>query len=114
MIREASLQRLLRKLKQKNVYDKLYPFGSAPARICGTPKMDKFFSNTFPKLRPIVSSIGNFNYGLAHFLCDLLLPVVPDDYLSLKLRMQIFLVDFLFPTIKLVFLLTLYFKKPST
>ena len=40
--REASLQRFLRKLKQKNVfneieYDKLYPSGSAPARVCGTP-----------------------------------------------------------------------------
>ena len=23
-------------------YDKLYPSGSAPARICGTPKMHKF------------------------------------------------------------------------
>ena len=43
--REASLQRFLRKLKQKNVfneneYDKLYPSGSAPARSSyGTPKM---------------------------------------------------------------------------
>ena len=36
--REASLQRFLRKLKQKNFlneieYEKLYPSGSAPARI---------------------------------------------------------------------------------
>ena len=39
---EAALQRFLRKLKQKNFfneieYDKLYPSGSAPARIYGTP-----------------------------------------------------------------------------
>ena len=45
--REASLQRFLRKLKQKNFfneneYDKLYPSGSAPAYIYGTPKMHKF------------------------------------------------------------------------
>ena len=33
-----------------------------------------------PKLRLIVSSIGTFNYDLADFFCDLLLPVVPDDY----------------------------------
>ena len=44
---EASLQRFLRKLKQKNFfneieYDKLYPSGSAPARIYGTPKIQKF------------------------------------------------------------------------
>ena len=37
-------------------------------------------SNTFPKLRPTVSSLGTFNYDLARFLCDLLSPVVPDDY----------------------------------
>ena len=47
---EASLQRFLRKLTQKNFfneieYDKLYPFGSAPARIYDTPKMHKFSSN---------------------------------------------------------------------
>ena len=43
--------------------------------------MQKFSSSeTFPKLRPIVSSIGTFNYNLARFLCDLLSPLVPDDY----------------------------------
>ena len=57
------------------------PSGSAPARIYGTPKMHKFSStDTFPELPPIVSSIGNFNYDLARFLCDLLSPIVPDDY----------------------------------
>ena len=85
MKREASLQRILRKLKQKNLfneieYDKLYPSGSAPARIYGTPKMHNFSSDSFPKLRPIVSSIGTFNYNLARFLCDLLPPLVPNDY----------------------------------
>ena len=86
MKREASLQHFLRKLKQKNFfneieYDKLYPSGSAPARIYGTPKMHKFSSSdSFPKLRPIVSSIGTFNYNLARFLCDLLSPLVPNDY----------------------------------
>ena len=84
--REASLQRFLCKLKQKNFfneieYDKLYPSGSAPARIYGTPKMHKFSSSdSFPKLRPIVSSIGTFDYNLARFLCDLLSPLVPNDY----------------------------------
>ena len=62
-------------------YDKLYPSGSAPARIYGTPKMHKFSSSgSFPKLRPIVSSIGAFNYNLARFLSDLLSPLVPNDY----------------------------------
>ena len=83
---EASLQHFLRKLKQKNFfneneYDKLYLSGSAPARIYGTPKMHKFSSSdSFPKLRPIFSSVGNFNYNLAHFLCDLLSPLVTNDH----------------------------------
>ena len=84
--REASLQRFLRKLKQKNFfneieYDKLYPSGSAPARMYGTPKMHKFSSSdSFPKLRPIVSAIGVFNYTLARFICDLISPLVLNDY----------------------------------
>ena len=83
---EAPLQHFLRKLKQKNFfneieYDKLYPSGSAPARIYGTPKMHKFSSSdSFPKLRPIVSSIGTFNYNLTSFLCDLLSPLVLHGY----------------------------------
>ena len=59
----------------------MYLSGSAPARIYGTSKMHKFSSSdSFPKLRPIVSSIGTFNYNLARFLCDLLSPLVPNDY----------------------------------
>ena len=37
-------------------------------------------SDSFPKLCPIVSSVGTFNYNLAHFLCNLLSPIVPNDY----------------------------------
>ena len=81
--REASLQRFLRKLKQKNFfneieYDKLYPSGSAPARTYCAPKMHKFSSSDcFPKPRPIISFIGSFNYDLARFLLPSL---VPNDY----------------------------------
>ena len=58
--REASLQRFLRNLKQKNFFneiehDKLYPSGSASTRIYGTPKMHQFSSSdSFLKLRPII------------------------------------------------------------
>ena len=59
----------------------MYPSGSAPARIYGTSKMYKFSSSdSIPKLCPIVSSIGTFNCNLACFLCDLLSPLVPNDY----------------------------------
>ena len=83
---EASLQRFLCKLKQKdlfnqNAYNKLYPSGSAPARICGTPKMHKFSSSDlFLKPRPVASTTGTFNYNLACFLYDLLSLIASNDY----------------------------------
>ena len=94
---EASL-RLLPKLKQKTFfnkieYDKLYPFGSTPARIYdSTPKMHKFSSSdSFPKLRLIVSSVGTFKYNLARFFCHLLMiTLAKKPFFFLKLRMQIF------------------------
>ena len=59
----------------------MYPSGSAPALIYGTPKMHKLSSSdSFPKLRPIVSSISTFNHNLARFLCDLFSPLAPSDY----------------------------------
>ena len=43
--------------------------------------MHKFSTcDSFAKLRSVVSSIGTFNYNLAHFLCDLLSPLIPNDY----------------------------------
>ena len=42
--------------------------------------MHKFSSSdSFLKLRPIVSFLGTFNYNLAGFLCDLLAPLVPNN-----------------------------------
>ena len=59
----------------------MYPYGSAPSPIYGNPKMHKFSSSdSFPKLRLIVSSIGTSNYNLARFLCDLLSTLAPNDY----------------------------------
>ena len=43
--------------------------------------MHKFSSSdSFAKLRPIVSSIGTFNYNAACFFCDLLPSLVLNDY----------------------------------
>ena len=112
------------KLKQKFFleieYDKLYPSGSAPACIYGTPKIHKFSSNdSFPELCLIGLSIGTFNYNLAHFLCDLLQPLVPNDYsckdssfvsqIKNANLFEQFLVSY-----HVVFLLKLQFKKPVT
>ena len=59
----------------------MYPSGCAPALIYGTPKMHKLSSSdSFPKLRPIVSSISTFNHNLARLLCNLFSPLAPNDY----------------------------------
>ena len=55
-----------------------WPWGSQTAV---KKKMHNFSSSdSFPKFCPIVSSIGTFNYNLARFLCDLVSPLVPNDY----------------------------------
>ena len=83
---EGSPERFLHNFKQKNIFNKneysiLYPPGSVPTRICGTSKMQKFpSSHSFPKLRPIVSSIGTLNYNFSHFLYDRFSTLVLNDY----------------------------------
>ena len=73
-------------MKQKSFfneieYDKVCPSDSAPAHIYGTRKMHKFSSSdSFLKLRPIVSSTGTFNYNLVRFFFDILSTLVPNDY----------------------------------
>ena len=87
LTREGQLQRFLRKIKDKglfddNTYKKIYPSGSKPATIYGLPKTHKLLSNDFQDLsfRPIVSSIATYNFNLAKFLSELLDPVIPNEY----------------------------------
>ena len=37
-------------------------------------------SDSFLILRPIVSSVGTYNYNLAKYLCHLLSPHLPEQY----------------------------------
>ena len=86
LTRESRLQRFLRDLKKQGklenvLYDSIYPNGSQPARIYGLPKLHKLRDPTStPPFRPIVSSIGTYNYNLAKLLCNLLEPYIPNDY----------------------------------
>ena len=86
LLREGQLQRFLRKLKNKHfftkeVYDKIYPSGSKPASIYGLPKIHKLnVQRNNLSLRPIVSSIGTYNYHLSKFLTDLLDPIIPTSH----------------------------------
>ena len=85
-LREGQLQRYLRELKKKQflddaTYERIYPSGSQPSRLYGTPKVHKIKSNPeVPSFRPIVSSIGSFNYNLSRFLRDMLTPFILTDY----------------------------------
>ena len=78
--RQGSLQRFLLTLKKEcffsdQVYEKIYPRGSMPSRLYGNPKMHKVKSaGEIPPLRPIVSSIGAYNYMLAKYLGKELAP----------------------------------------
>ena len=62
-------------------YEKIYPSGSSPAKIYGSPKMNKpFDSNSLLNFRPIVSSIGTYYYNLSKYLCELLSPNLPNEF----------------------------------
>ena len=65
----------------KEWYENICPSGSQPARLCSNPTTYKLKSES-DKLtfRPIVSSIGAYNYRLAKFLISLLDPVIPKDH----------------------------------
>ena len=83
-LREGQLQRYLRELKKKQflddaTYERIYPSGSQPSRLYGMPKVHKIKSSSaVPSFRPIVYSIGSFNYNLSRFLCDMLTRFIPN------------------------------------
>ena len=65
----------------QHITDRIYPSGSQPSRLYGTPKVHKIKSNSaFPSFRPTISSIGSFNHNLSRFLCDMLTPFIPTNY----------------------------------
>ena len=78
--------RISREINTKNIfsdteYSNLYPKGSKPARLYGTPKIHKaFLPGSLPPFRPIVSSIGTYNDNLAQYLGSLLSPHIPSEY----------------------------------
>ena len=90
LFREDQLKRFLYSLKSRNlleksVYHDILPQGSVPARLYGLPKMHKVrrgvpLSSVVPPFRPIVSSIGTYNYKLAKFLTDQLSPHISMEH----------------------------------
>jgi len=59
---------------------------SIPKGIDGLPKISlpkihkERGHNSIPPFRPIVSSIGTYNYNLAKHLCNLLTPHIPTEH----------------------------------
>ena len=76
----------MRELKKKQflddvTYERIYPSGSQPSRLYGTPKVHKIKSDSeVPPIRPVGSSIVSFNYNLSRFLCGMLTPFILTDY----------------------------------
>ena len=81
--RERAIQRALREINKKKVfrdmeYSNLYPKGTKPARIYGTPQIHKaFLPGSLPPFRPMFSSIDTYNYNLAQYLGSILSPHIP-------------------------------------
>ncbi|XP_063584745.1 uncharacterized protein LOC134762298 [Penaeus indicus] len=73
------LKRLLRTIKSsigESTYNLLSTSGSQPGLLYGLPKVHK---PNIP-LRPIISSIGTFNYNTAKFLVPILSPLTTNKY----------------------------------
>ena len=63
-------------------YLNIYPKRLTAARFYGLPKFNKHQEpNEAPSLRPIVSSINASNYKLPKYLCALLSPFIPAEYI---------------------------------
>ena len=81
---EDRLINLLRTLKKDKIitsdtYKYIYPSGSSPGIMYATPKTHKKRDQGTP-VRPILASIGTFNYNLAKFFVPLLDPLTRNEY----------------------------------
>ena len=83
---ENKVQRLVRKIKSKipaQLYSKIYPTGSQPAKFYGTAKVHKVPEggslDQLP-LRQIVANTSSATYHLAKYLAKLLSPLCTSEY----------------------------------
>jgi hypothetical protein len=83
--RETRLQGYLRKLLKdklltKGVFNKISPCGSRSGIMYGLPKIHKEGA----PIRPIISSIGTYNYRLAKYLDEILKPLTTKNNFIIK------------------------------
>ena len=67
------------KISEKE-YELIYPRGSRPGVLYGSPKVHKPVINNCPKFRPILSTIGKPTYKLAKFLVPILSPLTSNEF----------------------------------
>ena len=67
------------KISEKK-YELIYPRGSRPSILYGSPKVHKPVINNCPKFRPILSTIGTPTYKLAKFLVPILSPLTSNKF----------------------------------
>ena len=58
----------------------MYLYGTQAANIYGTLKLHKSASNNESPFRPMVISRGAYNYDIAKYLCNLLIPYILSEY----------------------------------
>ena len=68
------------KISEKE-YELIYPRGSRPGILYGSPKVHKAVINNCPKFHPILSTIGTPTYKLAKFLVPILSPLQSNEFL---------------------------------
>ena len=61
-------------------YELIYPRGSRPGILYGSPKVHKPVINNCPKFRPILPTIGAPTYKLAKFLVPILSPLTSNEF----------------------------------
>ena len=65
---------------QKKEYEVIYPRGSRPGILYGSPKVHKPVIDNCPKFRPILSTIGTPTYKLAKFLVPIFSPLTSNEF----------------------------------
>ena len=67
------------KISEKE-YELIYPRGSRPGILHGSPKVHKPVINNYPKFRPILSTIETTTYKSAKFLVPILSPLTSNEF----------------------------------
>ena len=83
---ERKVQNSLRKIKSRlsiNEYKRIYPTGSSPGKLYGTPKIHKLSDLDGIKklpIHPVISNLNTATYHIAKYLAKLISPLSTSEY----------------------------------